>query len=62
MRRTTKFVHPFSYSTAEFVSSTEVFEFSIDSIIPSRTPIHFLQESYRSGTYQTLSAKILQES
>ena len=29
---------------------------------PSRTPIHFLQESCRSGTYQTLSARILQES
>ena len=25
---------------------------------PSRTPIHFLQESCRSGTYQTLSARI----
>ena len=29
---------------------------------PSRTPIHFLQESCRSGRYQTLSARILQES
>ena len=29
---------------------------------PSRTPIHFLQESCRSGTFQTLSARILQES
>ena len=27
-----------------------------------RTPIHFLQESCRSGTYQTLSARILQVS
>ena len=31
-------------------------------VIPSRTPIHFLQESCRSGTYQTLSARTLQES
>ena len=31
-------------------------------LVPSRTPIHFLQESCRSGTFQTLSARILQES
>ena len=29
-------------------------------VYPSRTPIHFLQESCRSGIYQTLSARILQ--
>ena len=31
-------------------------EFSAYPVYPSRTPIHFLQESCRSGTYRTLSA------